>query len=703
MDRARRKKPPAQPSRGHWWLLALCLVVLAAMLLVNGYVESSGGSSKTPGPAQTLSPVSRFGSVVGEREGKLGALTKQKGRRIVLTFDDGPDPVWTPRIAAALKRLNAPATFFVVGRDAARHPEIVESLRRDGFEIGNHTFTHVDLTSLPSWQRRMELESADGAVSGAAGVRPRMFRPPYSSEPDAVSTEQGEMISSVAGRGYVVMLSDFDSKDWSKPGVREIVRASTPPGRTGGIVLMHDGGGNRAQTVQALEVLIPTLRRRGFEIVPASEYARLAPAMAEPRSTRAERVRGDALIGTVKTASSVTTLLTLLLVPIALLAIARALMLVVFARKHTVSVRSLPRADEDFTPPVSFIVPAYNEHVDIERSVRSLAASDYPEVEVVVVDDGSDDGTAEIVESLGLECVRLIRQANAGKPAALNRGIGAASHDMIITVDADTVFEPKTLRQLVRPFSDPAIGAASGNTKVGNRRGLLGRWQHIEYVIGFNLDRRLYDVLNCMPTIPGAIGAFRRSALESAGGFSGRTLAEDTDITIAVGRAGWRVVYVEDACAWTEAPATVGALWRQRYRWSYGTMQAVWHHRRAVVRRPSTRIGRVGIPYLVSFQIMLPLLAPVIDVMTLYGIFFLSPALLIGYWLFFNLLQLSLGAYALRLDREPLRPLWALPLQQFVYRQLMYLVIIESLVSAVKGVRLGWQRAERTGDIEIAR
>ena len=246
------------------------------------------------------------------------------------------------------------------------------------------------------------------------------------------------------------------------------------------------------------------------------------------------------------------------------------------------------------------------------------------------------------------------------------------------------------------------MGAVSGNTKVGNRRGLLGRWQHIEYVMGFNLDRRLYDTLQCMPTVPGAIGGFRRSALEQVGGVCAATLAEDTDLTLALGRAGWRVVYVEDACAWTEAPSTLRALWRQRFRWSYGTLQAVWKHRAALWRRGEGRIGRRGLPYLVLFQIALPVLAPLIDLFSIYGLIFLDALAVRSFWLVFTALQLALGCYAFRLDRESPRALWSMPLQQFVYRQLMYLVVIESILSAIRGTHLHWRPSPRSGEVEIA-
>jgi cellulose synthase/poly-beta-1,6-N-acetylglucosamine synthase-like glycosyltransferase len=350
---------------------------------------------------------------------------------------------------------------------------------------------------------------------------------------------------------------------------------------------------------------------------------------------------------------------------------------------------------------VSVVVPAYDEKEGIEAAVRSLVASRHP-VEVVVVDDGSTDGTADIVEALGLPQVTVVRQENAGKPAALNAGVRAARHELVVLVDGDTRFEPETVGRLVQPFADTGVGAVSGNAKVGNRQGLLGRWQHIEYVMGFNLDRRLYDVLQCMPTIPGAVGAFRRRALLDVGGVSDDTLAEDTDLTASVVRAGWKVVYEQSARAWTEAPATWGQLWKQRYRWCYGTLQAMWKHRHAVVEPgPSGRFGRRGLVAMALFQVLLPLAAPAMDAFLLYGLFFLDVRTTVVLWGGFVAAQLLTAAYAFRLDGESLRPLWSLPLQQVVYRQLMYLVVVQSVFTAIYGVRLPWVKLRRTGDVQL--
>jgi cellulose synthase/poly-beta-1,6-N-acetylglucosamine synthase-like glycosyltransferase len=500
----------------------------------------------------------------------------------------------------------------------------------------------------------------------------------------------------------VVVYTDLDTRDWERQGPERIAQAALPEADRGAIVMLHDGGGDREQTVAALRLLIDKLRARGYAFHTVSSAVGLSSPwhVASP----VQRLQGQLVSWAVRLSTQWAVVLTVAALLLAVVGVARTLLLVLLARRHE---RDRSAAEPDFAgpwPAVSVVVPAYNEEVGIAGTARSLAASDYPELEILVVDDGSTDATAAVVAGLGLPQVRLLQQANAGKPAALNAGIRAARHDVLVLVDGDTVFEPATMKALVRPLAEARrslVGAVSGNTKVGNRRGLLGRWQHIEYVIGFNLDRRMFDVLQCMPTIPGAIGAFRREALTAVGGVSSDTLAEDTDLTMAICRAGWRVVFVPEARAWTEAPATWGQLWRQRYRWCYGTIQAMWKHRGAIRQSGAAgTLGRRGLPYLLVFQVLLPLLAPVIDIAATYAVFSAAtPALAIA-WIGFLLMQILAAGYAFRLDGERLRPLWGLPLQQFVYRQLMYLVVIQSVASAGYGLRLRWQAMRRTGDMD---
>jgi cellulose synthase/poly-beta-1,6-N-acetylglucosamine synthase-like glycosyltransferase/peptidoglycan/xylan/chitin deacetylase (PgdA/CDA1 family) len=699
-DARRRRRIWSPPA--HWWLLAFCLAVLAVIVVLQGIASHTiGGSSEgapAAGPSARLAPAQSLLTADG---GRLRSRQPPPGRRIALTFDDGPDPRWTPRIAAVLQRERVPGTFFVVGAQAARHPAIVRGLVRDGHEIGNHTFTHAALDSIPRWQERLQLDLTQAVIVGITGHYARLVRPPYSATPGAVSVATERRLADVAGDSYVVALADLDSEDWRRPGVASIVRNATPRSRQGGIVMFHDGGGDRGETVAALERLIPRLRARGFRFVSVADLAGVPPEALAPSAPSPARWRGAAFAAGVRIAFVFVGVLSLAILLVGVLVIARALVLVGLASHHARSSRG--RARGAHLPSVSVIVPAYNEQVGIERAIRSLLASEYPDLEVVVVDDGSTDSTASIVADVAADRLQLVRQDNAGKASALNTGVGFSRGEVVVMVDGDTVFEPETIRTLVLPFADERVGAVAGNTKVGNRGGLLGRWQHIEYVVGFNLDRRMYEVLQCTPTVPGAIGAFRRDALVEVGGVSGDTLAEDTDLTLAIGRTGRRVVYAEEARAWTEAPSTLSGLWRQRYRWSYGTMQAVWKHRAAITSRDprDARIGRRALPYMLLFQILLPMLAPLIDLFALYGVVFTVPVRVVAAWTAFNAVQLALAVFAFRLDGESLRPLWALPLQQFVYRQLMYLVIIESTISALIGIRARWQTIPRTGDVEV--
>ncbi|MEU5884927.1 glycosyltransferase [Spirillospora sp. NPDC047279] len=696
--------------KGHWILLLLSGIALTVALLVHGFAsgqmgEGTGGPTAASQAAPPPAEATRAGPVLNLTDGTLRSARPRPGM-IALTFDDGPDPTWTPRLLDVLRKHRAHATFFALGSNVAQSPGVARRMIREGHEIGSHTYTHVDLGSVPSWRLRLELDLTQRALAGATGRGTNLVRQPYSSTPSGLTGPQWQAVRAAAGQGYLTVLTDRDTEDWSRPGIEKIVERAAGgggTGRAGAIVMLHDAGGDRAETVAGVDAILTRLSAQGYRFTTVSEAIGLPPGNT-PAST-GQKAIGKALVWGQLGSSWIVGGLTSLFAVAAVLTALRLVVLLGFARTHAGRVRRLRRRrsrrdQPPFTPPLSVIVPAYNEEAGIEATIRSLLDTDYPApVEVIVVDDGSTDRTAQIAATFtSVAGVRLIRKPNGGKPSALNAGVAAARAGIVVLVDGDTVFQRDTLRNLVAPMADPRVGAVSGNTKVANRGGVIGRWQHIEYVIGFNLDRRMFDLLQCMPTIPGAIGAFRRGALASAGGVSDDTLAEDTDLTMAICRAGWRVVYEESALAWTEAPASIRQLWRQRYRWCYGTLQAMWKHRGALVQTGSSgRFGRRCLPYLAVFQVALPLFAPAVDVFTLYGLCFLDPGKLALSWLFFTLLQAVAGAYALRLDGEPLRTLWVLPLQQVVYRQLMYLVVIQSLVTAIAGARLGWHTIRRTG------
>jgi cellulose synthase/poly-beta-1,6-N-acetylglucosamine synthase-like glycosyltransferase/peptidoglycan/xylan/chitin deacetylase (PgdA/CDA1 family) len=682
------------------------LSMLAGVLFVEAYVnaEFHPDHSENAGRQSTVpQQVIDGGPIIDTRNNQVRSYALP-AKTIALTFDDGPDPEWTPQITNVLRRHNVNATFFVVGTQVTRHADIVAELARGGDEIGIHSFTHPRLDKLSQWQRELEYSQTQLAVIKATGQKSALLRLPYSSSADAIDDANWPLIKDAGRLGYLSIMTDTDSRDWSRPGVDAIVRGATPEGDAGSIVLMHDAGGDRKETVEALDRFIPLMQQRGYTFTTIS--GGLTKALAgksialESPADPADQRRALALVTSVSVADWIMELLRVLFLIVGILTIGRTVALFLLAGRHARKRRAKtwqwgPAVDE----PVSVVVPAYNEKEGIEAAVRSLAGGDHPGgIEVVVVDDGSTDNTSELVAALKLPNVRVVRIPNGGKPNALNVGVALTRHDLIVMVDGDTVFEPDSVRHLVQPFADPTVGAVAGNVKVGNRKSIVARWQHIEYVIGFNLDRRLYDLLQVMPTIPGAIGAFRRQALRDIGGISHDTLAEDTDATMALCRSGWRVVYEERARAWTEAPSTLRQLWLQRYRWSYGTMQAMWKHRRSIVDSgPSGRFGRVGLPFIAFFGIALPLLAPLIDILFVYGLFFASWKITTIAWVAMFAMQLLTAIVAFRLDKEKLRPLWVLPLQQFVYRQLMYIVLIQSLGTALTGARLRWHKLHRAG------
>ena len=727
-------------------LAGLLLLALTSVMLLDGYLRAEVGGDQRVRTGASSSEVPddilEGGPILTFRGGQATTVSVPD-KTIALTFDDGPNPTWTPQVLKILQEYDVPATFFVVGSMVSRYPGIVADMVEQGNEVGIHTFTHVDLSYQSDARVNREMQQTQLALAGAAGITTTLFRAPYSSETDAIDNYSWPVYKKLGEDGYTSVFVDTDSDDWKRPGVSKIIKWATPEDGEGASVLFHDAGGERSQTIKALPTYIEKMKAKGYTFTTISGALQKeetangqqagGPAQqaqqgqqgqgqeqgpngqagaggisslqaAHRTATGATLYEGKALIGAVAVAEWTVPVLSVGLLVVGVAVMGRFGMMLILARRHY---RQRNRRRFSWGPPVhepvSVIVPAYNEKECIANTLKSLAQSTHP-IEIIVVDDGSTDNTSEIARAaayeLGMTNVRVIRQENAGKPAALNNGVRSASHDIVVMMDGDTVFEPDTVRQLVQPFADPGVGAVAGNAKVGNRNTVIGAWQHIEYVMGFNLDRRMYDLLRCMPTIPGAIGAFRREAVLEVGGMSEDTLAEDTDITIAMHRAGWRVVYQEHARAWTEAPGSLKQLWSQRYRWSYGTMQALWKHRKSLTDKgPSGRFGRVGMPLVVIFQIVTPVFAPLIDVFTVYSMIFIDFKAALLAWLAVLGVQLLCAAYAFRLDREQYRYLLMMPLQQLAYRQMMYLVLIHSCITAMTGGRLRWQKLKRTGEV----
>ncbi len=698
------------------------LAVLVVLALAAVFRDVTGARFAAPGPGDAPAPTELALEVPADRSPVLDVSVPgeirtplRPERAVALTFDDGPDPVWTPLLLDLLAEEGVTATFFVVGERVRQHPEIVERMLDEGHLVANHTYTHPELSRLPAWQARFQLSLTNVALA-RTGITSKVLRPPYSGSPAAVTDAQLEMFQA---SGHLVVLTDRVVRDWQDHPVDTLLADALPADPTstdGYIVTFHDGGGtDRSRTVETTARLIDELRDRGFLFVDVATYVGLDPADAIDQPSLAQRLAspmlglialiGAGVLGWVGIAATI----------MLALGVARTVIVTVLA---IVDVRTERRRREQArlllrkkAPAVSILVPAYNEEAGIVDAVRSLARSDYPSFEIVVIDDGSTDRTAELARAivpaelgLGDDDLRVISQDNAGKAEALNTGIDAARHGIVVLIDGDTVFEPGTLRALVEPLMvDGGIGGVGGTVVVGNRDGMIGRWQHLEYVIACGVERRMFDQLGCVMCVPGAVGAYRTAVLRRVGGVPTNTLAEDTDLTIAVQRVGYSIGFAPEARAWTEAPSSLRAFWRQRTRWTYGTYQAIWKNRGAMLEPgPGGRLGRFAFPYTVLFSLVYAALGPFID---LYGLI----AIARGDWLTlalvwggFTVLSLLQALVAFVLQRERPTALWALPLQQLLLRPVLAAIAISSLRSAVTGDRLRWQKLPRSGLAAVA-
>jgi cellulose synthase/poly-beta-1,6-N-acetylglucosamine synthase-like glycosyltransferase/peptidoglycan/xylan/chitin deacetylase (PgdA/CDA1 family)/spore germination protein YaaH len=649
-------------------------------------------------------------------------LTRYGARdhQVALTFDDGPDPDVTPDILDILKQAKVPATFFIIGVNGEEYPDLLRREVAEGHELGNHTFTHPNIATIPPVQFRLELSATQRLFESVVGRQSHLFRPPYAEDAEPETPDQVRPLELARERGYITVGMKVDPGDWQRPGAPAIVQRTIDQleRHQGNIVLLHDGGGDRSETIEALPLLITQLRQRGYRFVAVSDLIGRTRDEVMPPLSATERWGAwtdRAAFGALWVAISA---LHWLFLGGIVLGAARLVFIGALAARQTWHARHAV-FDPSYDPSVAVIVPAYNEAKVIVQTVTSLLACDHPGgFEIIVVDDGSTDDTVARLERAfaGNPKIRVLTQANAGKAHALNYGVARTSAEIVVALDADTVFARGTVRTLVRHFANPRIGAVAGNAKVGNRVNLLTRWQALEYITSQNLDRRAFDTLDCITVVPGAVGAWRRDVLERAGGFSPRTLAEDADLTFAIRRLGYSIAYEDQAIALTEAPDTLGGFIRQRYRWTYGTFQAAWKHKDALFRPRYGSLGFVALPNIFVFQVLFPLVSPVMDLLLVISLLaaafgrwqhpaeFSADTLwrVLFYYAMFQAIDFLSALVAFVLEwRENFRLLVLLFWQRFFYRQIIYYVAVRAILSSLEGGAVEWDKLERKATVRI--
>ena len=637
-------------------------------------------------------------------------------KKLVLTFDDGPDPTYTPQILDILSKEHVPATFFLVGINAENNIPIVKRIYREGHEIGNHTFTHPNIAKVSKKRAILEMESTRLLIECITGHSTVMFRAPFNADFQPQKYEELIPVAWAHEKNYLDIGESIDPLDWEPDTpadsiVARVIREKkrlTRDGLNGNIILLHDAGGDsRRSTVEALPRIIRYFKNGGYTFTTVADLLgkKKEDMMPEvPRGSGYYIIQFESLLFEAGYWGG--HILFSLFVLFIILSLGKILLMAILASRHHHQENRhhmIPLwSDKDTAPLVSIIVPAYNEEVNAVNSLNNLLKTDYPNFEIIFIDDGSKDSTFEKVNAAfkNESRIKVLSKPNGGKASALNFGIARSTAGFVVCIDADTKLLPDAVSKLMAHFGDAKVGAVAGNVKVGNEVNLITRWQAIEYITSQNFDRKAFAALNAITVVPGAIGAFRKKAIEEAGAFTTDTLAEDCDLTVRILRCGYLIKNENAAIALTEAPETVRMFLKQRFRWSFGVMQTFWKNRDALFNWKYKWLGWIALPNILIFQFIIPTIAPLADFFMVLGLVTGNQDKILTYYLVFMLVDAAVSILAFSFEREKYNKLiWLIP-QRFIYRWLMYYVLFKTFRKAIKGELQNWGVLKRTGNVK---
>jgi len=625
-------------------------------------------------------------------------------KKIAITFDDGPNDEYTPKILDILKEKKVPATFFVTGANIQNNIPLIKREYKEGHEIGNHTYTHPNLEVTSDNRERIELRSTRLLLESILGYSTLLFRPPYITDAEPTKLSQIKSLTVAHDEGFICVTSYIDPNDWEEDvSADTIIARAKEHIHNGNILLMHDAGGDRTQTIRALPTIIDYYRSQGYEFVTVSALMDKTRDQVMPKVQSQFRFT-DKLDMIFFTLTFIWEhFLDGFFIVAIILIVSRLLLIGLLAIIQRYKEKKKKFTLKEFSPKVSIIVPAFNEEVNATRTVDYLLKSNYSDFEVIFVDDGSKDDTYKIVKTAfeNNPKVRVLTKTNGGKAAALNFGIEHASGEILVCIDADTILPADAIGKMIPFFEDPQVGSVAGNVRVGNTVNMLTHWQSIEYTTSQNFDRRAYDTVNAILVVPGAIGAFRKTAMEKIEGFTTDTLAEDCDLTLRMLRAGYKIRSCNGALALTEAPETLNMFMKQRSRWTFGMMQSFWKHRDLLFSFRKANIGLMALPNLLIFNFLIPILSPLVDILFIAGLFTHDAEQYIFFYLLYYLIDCMISALAYHYDHQKFTIKKALYLfvQRFVYRQLLFIVLFRAYKKAIKGELVSWGVLKRTGNV----
>lgn len=632
--------------------------------------------------------------------------------QLLLTFDDGPDEKYTPQILDVLSKYHVPATFFVVGLQAEKNLPILRRIYNEGHLLGNHTFTHRNVATITSERALMEFKLTRLLIECVTGHSTILFRAPYNADSEPVTMEEIIPVALARKQNYLDIGENIDPEDWQE-GItaqtifERVVKAVEQ--KRGNIILLHDAGGKtREETVKALPMIIEYFQKRGYTFTDLPSILQKSKEQLMPRVPKGS---GFYIMKSNLALAELTywigNFLTALFIIFIVLGIARLVFMMVLTTREKRKNKNISFDDNllENAPLVSIIVPAYNEEVNAVSSLNNLLKQDYPNFNIIFVDDGSKDETYKrVTEALSEnKKIRIFTKPNGGKASALNYGIMHTDADYVVCIDADTKLYPNAVSLMMMHFLDKNraenVGAIAGNVKVGNQINLLTKWQAIEYVTSQNFDRLAYANINAITVVPGAIGAFKKEAIELAGGFTTDTLAEDCDLTIRILKAGYTIENENKAIAMTEAPEKIKQFIKQRTRWTFGVMQTFWKHRETLLDKKYKGLGIWAMPNILIFQFFIPFFSPLADLFLFFGLFAGNAAKIGLYYLLFMLVDISISVVAFIFEKEKVTKLiWIIP-QRFCYRWIMYVVLFKSFKKAIKGELQTWGVLKRTGNV----